>query len=95
MILQLAPSVPVFIVENAAGIPIGSGLAIFLLDESREHHTLWCVAYDNGGSVWWVPQPFVRLQVNPSAGRHLPRGTPCEPTAVVPDVDRPHSTTWP
>jgi hypothetical protein len=72
-ILQLTPSLPVFVVDNPGGFPTGTGLAIFLIDESREHHTLWAVALDDGGSVYWVPNPYVRLQANMSVGRRRER----------------------
>ena len=70
MLLQLNPSIPVHVVENPDGFPVGDGLAVFLESQGLENHALWAVAYDVGGAVWWVPNPFIRLQVNPSAGRH-------------------------
>jgi hypothetical protein len=57
-------------VENPAGFPPGDGLAVFILDYGIEHHVLWGIAMNDGGSVYWVPNPFVRLQFNSSAGRY-------------------------
>jgi hypothetical protein len=71
MLVQLNPSIPMHVVENPDGFPVGNGLAIFLESDGLEHHVLWAVAYDDGGSVYWVPNPFVRLQSNPSAGRRV------------------------
>jgi hypothetical protein len=73
MVLQLSPSLPVIVVENPSAIPAGSGLAIFLSDDGLESHTVWAVAYDDGGAIFWVPNPFIRLQANPTAGRNLGR----------------------
>jgi hypothetical protein len=79
MIHQCRPPIPVHVVENAAGFPAGNGQAVFLLDYSLEHHVLWAVAFDDGGAVFWVPNPFVRLQVNASAGRRPGKQGPVAP----------------
>ena len=63
MILQLVPSIPVHVINK------GSGEAIFLLDYGKEDHCIWGVALDNDGTVWWVPNPDIRLLPNYSIGR--------------------------
>jgi hypothetical protein len=69
MILQLNPMLPVWIEANDKAWAAGSGYAIALMDYSQEHNTLWLVAMDDNGQMWWVPQSHVRLQFNPSIGR--------------------------
>jgi hypothetical protein len=71
-LLQLDPQVPVAIVAGPGGMPTGKGRAIFLLDYGPEEHILWAVSLDDGGAVWWVPNPLVRLRPNPSLGREDP-----------------------
>ena len=48
-----------------------NGLAVFIREYGIEFHVLWAIAYNDGRTVWRVPNPFVRLWVNPSASRHL------------------------
>lgn len=66
---RLDPPIPVEIVENPAGIPLGSGSAFGLIDYGAEHYVLFATAMDSTGEVWFVPNPFVRFQANPSMGR--------------------------
>jgi hypothetical protein len=68
-VTQLNPSIPVYVVEQLAGFPTGTGQAVGWIDYGQEHHVLWGVAYDDGGAVFWVPNPFIRLQFNLSAGQ--------------------------
>jgi hypothetical protein len=63
------------VVENPDGLPVGDGLAIFLKSPGLELRVLWAVAYGNGGQVWFVPNPYLRLQVNSTAGRHRSENT--------------------
>ena len=67
--MQFTPSIPVEVVENDLGIPIGKGRAIVLLDYSVEDHLLWLVFMDESKEPWLVPNPFLRAQSNPSRGR--------------------------
>ncbi len=60
-------------------VPAGDGLAVLVLDYGIDFHVLWDVAYGNGGQVWWVPNPYIRLQINPTAGRHRSDNT-CSPS---------------
>ena len=69
MMIQLNPMLPVWIEANDKAWPGGNGYAIALMDYSQEHHTLWLVATDAAGELWWVPQSHVRMQYNPSMGR--------------------------
>lgn len=66
MALQLVPPIPVWVQAKAGAWPTGYGVAILMTDYSQEHHKLWTVAFDNGGQLWDIPQPFVRLQANHS-----------------------------
>jgi hypothetical protein len=68
-LMQLEPAIPMVVVENPAGFPTGSGLAVVVADYGLEHHALWAIARDVDRAIWWVPNPYVRLQFNPSAGR--------------------------
>ena len=63
MIIQLNPYIPVMVEGK------GSGYAIGWMDYSQDHHLMWIVALDNGGEVWTVENPLVRLQANFSMGR--------------------------
>ena len=62
-ILQLNPSIPVFVVNK------GQGEAIGWLDYGKEDHLLWIVAMCDSGEVWTVPNPEIRLLNNYSIGR--------------------------
>ena len=64
MLLQLNPSIPVFVVGK------GVGEALFIQDYSKEDHTIWGVALDDSGEVWWVPNPDIRLLKNYTIGRN-------------------------
>lgn len=59
---QLNPPMPV-------ETPHGKALAHFLLDYGPEHHVLWGCFIDATRECWWVPNPDVRAQSNPSMGR--------------------------
>lgn len=51
-------------------------MAHFLLDYGAEHHVLWGCFVDATRECWWVPNPEVRAQGNPSMGRPAaPAGT--------------------
>lgn len=60
---QLDPPIPVHVVDR------GSGLAFAVIDYGPEHNLLWVTGMDEGGEVWCVPNPQVRLQANWSMGR--------------------------
>lgn len=63
MILQLDPTIPVFIPGK------GTGQALALIDPGTEHHLLWIVAMDSDGEIWTVSNPKVRAQFNVTMGR--------------------------
>jgi len=63
MMLQLNPTIPVW-VENK-----GKGHAIGWMDYSQEHHLMWIIAFDSTGEIWTFPNPQVRLQANISMER--------------------------
>lgn len=65
-ILQLNPSIPVFVINR------GQGEAIGWIDYGKEDHLFWIVALNDSGEVWTVPNPEVRLLNNPSIGRNYP-----------------------
>lgn len=60
---QLDPPLPVHVVDR------GKGCAIAVIDYGPEHNLLWVVGMDEGGEIWCVPNPQVRLQTNWSMGR--------------------------
>lgn len=63
MLLQLNPSIPVYVKDK------GNGEAVGWIDYGKEDHLLWLVALDSDGSVWAVPNPDIRLLNNYSIGR--------------------------
>ena len=60
---QLDPPIPLHVVDR------GPGFAIAVIDYGQEFDLLWVVGMDDGGEVWCVPNPQVRLQSNWSMGR--------------------------
>ncbi len=63
-LLQLDPPIPIYIPSRQQ-----TGLAHILIDYGCEHHLVWVVATDQGGEVWSVKNPDVRLQTNFTMGR--------------------------
>lgn len=61
--LQLNPSLPVYVVGR------GTGECLGWFDYGKEDHLLWLVAMDDTGECWLVPNPQVRMCYNPSLGR--------------------------
>lgn len=71
-ILQLNPPLPVCLPNGTPTCPYGgplNGLAHALIDYGPEHHLCWVVALDQGGEVWTVRNPDIRLQKNFTMGR--------------------------
>lgn len=68
MILQLNPTIPIYVVESDRH-PSGNGLAFCLIDYSIEHNVLWGVAFDVTGEVWCIENKYIRMQKNVSVGR--------------------------
>ena len=66
---QLAPPLPLHVVDR------GKGQAMAVIDYGPEFDLLWVVAMDDGGEIWCVPNPQVRMQANWSLGRR-PAPTP-------------------
>ena len=60
-ILELQQSLPVI-------TPKGRGHAILVIDYGPEDHLFWVVVQD-GGEIWTVPNPEVRVQPNWTRGR--------------------------
>ena len=60
---QLDPPIPVHIVDR------GAGMAFAVIDYGPEFDLLWVTGMDEGGEIWCVPNPQVRLQANWSLGR--------------------------
>ena len=65
---QLDPPIPLHVVDPNGG-PGGPGFAIAVIDYGQEFDLLWVVGMDEGGEIWCVPNPQVRLQANWSMGR--------------------------
>ena len=63
LILQLNPSIPVYVKDK------GTGETLFLMEYGKEDNTLFGVALDKDGTFWWVPQHDIRLLNNYSIGR--------------------------
>lgn len=63
MMIQLNPTIPVFVIDK------GEGYAIGWIDYSQEHTLLWIVAFNDTGEVWIAPNNEVRMQCNYSLGR--------------------------
>lgn len=66
MLLQLNPPIP-FITDDGKKVT-----ALFLLDYSQEHESLFLVAYEDSRELWRVSQKKLRMQDNVSLGR-LPK----------------------
>ena len=62
-ILQLSPSIPVFVIDK------GLGYALAIIDYSQEHFVHFIVALDHDGSIHICDNRIVRLQKNLSLGR--------------------------
>ncbi|WP_309601582.1 hypothetical protein [Sphingomonas sp.] len=60
---QLDPTIPLHVVDR------GNGTAVAVIDYGAEFDLLWVVGFDDGGEIWCVPNPQVRLQANWSMGR--------------------------
>lgn len=45
------------------------GLAHWIMDIGIEHHVIWGVVFDEGGEIWWIPNPEIRAQTNWTMGR--------------------------
>lgn len=65
---QLDPPIPLHVVDPN-GDNGGPGFAIAVIDYGQEFDLLWVVGMDEGGEIWSVPNPRVRLQANWSMGR--------------------------
>ncbi|MBV9528542.1 hypothetical protein [Sphingomonas sp.] len=70
---QLDPPIPLHVVDR------GPGFAIAVIDYGPEFDLLWVVGMDDGGEIWCVPNPQVRLQANWSMGRTKKPGKPPPP----------------
>ena len=64
MIIQLSPYLPVYVTSKKE-----EGYALFMADYSQEHTTLFLVALQSDGSMWWIPQTDLRMQWNCSLQR--------------------------
>lgn len=60
---QLNPPLPMHVLDR------GKGAAMAVIDYGPEFDLMWVVAMDDGGEIWCVPNPKVRMQSNWSMGR--------------------------
>ena len=67
---QLEPPLPLHVVDR------GKGMAIAVIDYGPEFDLLWVTAMDDGGEIWCVPNPQVRMQANWSMGRRRETAPP-------------------
>ena len=79
MFTQLNPSIPM-------ETPKGRGLAIAVIDYSKEDDLLWVIIMDDTGEIWSVPNSKVRGFKNYSIGRTLDRAKPDVPLAASPSA---------
>ena len=63
MFTQLNPPLPVHVVDR------GPGWAVAVIDYGQEHDLVWVTALDDGGEIWCVPNPKVRMRANWTLGR--------------------------
>ena len=63
MFTQLNPPLPVHVVDR------GPGWAMAVIDYGQEHDLVWVIAMDDGGEIWCVPNPQVRMRANWTLGR--------------------------
>lgn len=63
MFTQLNPPLPVHVVDR------GPGWAMAVIDYGQEHDLVWVTAMDDGGEIWCVPNPQVRMRANWTLGR--------------------------
>jgi len=66
MMLQLNPSIPVYVVDKGC-----NGEAVGWIDYSKEDDLIWVVALDSTGEVWLIPNSKIRFIKNYSIGRNL------------------------
>ncbi|ANU08686.1 hypothetical protein [Paraurantiacibacter namhicola] len=63
MFTQLQTPLPVHVLEK------GSGMAFAVVDYGVEHDLIWVTALDDGGEIWCVPNPKIRMAANWTIGR--------------------------
>ena len=63
MFTQLNPPLPVHVLDR------GPGWAVAVIDYGQEHDLVWVTALDEGGEIWCVPNPKVRMRANWTLGR--------------------------
>jgi hypothetical protein len=63
MLIQLNPTIPVWVEGR------GNGHAIGWMDYSQEHQLMWIIAMDDNGEIWTISNPKVRLYKNISMER--------------------------
>ena len=63
MFTQLNPPLPVHVVDR------GPGWAVAVIDYGQEHDLVWVTALDDGGEIWCVPNPKLRMRANWTLGR--------------------------
>ncbi|MEO7864808.1 MAG: hypothetical protein ABIR63_02925 [Sphingomicrobium sp.] len=76
---QLDPPIPVFVTDR------GPGLAFAVIDYGPEFDLLWVTGMDDGGAIWCVPNPQMRLQLNWSMGRRKGTRVKAASLAAVPE----------
>lgn len=63
MFTQLQTPLPVHVLEK------GSGIAFAVVDYGVEHDLIWVTALNDGGEIWCVPNPQIRMAANWTIGR--------------------------
>jgi hypothetical protein len=63
MYTELRSPIPVVVEEK------GEGYAIAVLDYGPDWHLIFVVVLNDGGAIWCVPNPKLRVQANWTLGR--------------------------
>ena len=63
MFTQLRTPMPVHVLEK------GPGVAFAVIDYGIEHDLIWVTAIGDGGEIWCVPNPKIRMAANWTIGR--------------------------
>ena len=79
MFTQLHTPIPVHVTNK------GAGMAFAVVDYGIEHHLVWVTALDDGGEIWCVPNPKIRLAANWTFGRDKDARMPITPAPTEPN----------
>ncbi|WP_237451980.1 hypothetical protein [Qipengyuania oceanensis] len=84
MFTQLHTPLPVHVLGK------GAGLAFAVIDYGVEHNLLWVTALSDGGEIWCVPNPQVRMAENWSMARSRDNAAEQPGRTIMPASDEPN-----